>query len=196
MILKRKIILASTSAYRAALLQRLGLAFECVHPETDETARPGEKPGGTALRLSVAKAENVATRFPEALVIGADQVANHAGNAIGKPGTRDAARAQLQMMRGQTLTFHSGLALVNAATGRVQSAVIDTTVRYRSYADAEIENYLERENALDCAGSARSEGLGIALVAAMQSDDPSALIGLPLIALTDMLLNEQVNVLR
>ena len=194
--MKKKIILASTSTYRAALLQRLGLAFECVRPETDETALRGENPAATALRLSIAKAQNVAARFPDVLVIGADQVADHAGTAIGKPGTRDAARAQLRMMRGQTLIFHSGLALVNAADARVQSTVVDTTVRYRTYSDTEIENYLDRENAFDCAGSAKSEGLGIALVAAMQSDDPSALIGLPLIALIDMLHNDKIDVLQ
>ena len=195
MILKTKIILASTSRYRAELLQRLGFPFATASPETDESPLSAEKPAATALRLSIAKAQNVARRCPDALIIGADQVADHAGNPIGKPGSVERAREQLQAMRGQTLVFHSGLALVNSASGRVQSQVVSTTVRYRDYSDKEIEQYLAREDALDCAGSAKSEGLGIALVASMQSDDPTALIGLSLIAVVAMLRNENYPVL-
>lgn len=177
------------------MLGRLGLAFETARPGTDETALPQEKPAETALRLSVAKASALAARFTDALIIGADQVADLNGTHIGKPGTRDGALAQLRSMRGQTLVFHSGLALLNTATGRIQSRTVPTTVRYRDFSDAEIENYLDREDALDCAGSAKSEGLGIALTSAIQSDDPTALIGLSLIALADMLRQEGVMVL-
>ena len=128
-------------------------------------------------------------------MIGADQVADQNGIGIGKPGTRQKAFKQLQHMRGQTLIFHSGIALLNTITGHVQSRIVATTVRFRDFSPQEIENYLDRENALDCAGSAKSEGLGIALMASMQSDDPTALIGLPLIALTDMLRAEGIAVL-
>lgn len=195
MILKKKIVLASTSAYRAALLDRLGIAFTAARPDADETALTGEAPAATAMRLAVAKAHSLSSAFPNALVIGADQVADQAGIAIGKPGIRENARAQLWQMRGQTVVFHSGLTLLNTSDGSYQSRVVATTVRYREYSMAEIENYLDRENALDCAGSAKAEGLGIALIASMQSDDPSALIGLPLIALVDMLAGEGVSVL-
>ena len=128
-------------------------------------------------------------------MIGADQVADQNGIGIGKPGSRQNAFEQLQQMRGQTLIFHSGIALLNTVTGHVQSRIVATTVRFRDFSQQEIENYLDRENALDCAGSAKSEGLGIALMASMQSDDPTALIGLPLIALTDMLRAEGIAVL-
>lgn len=195
MILKKKLVLGSTSRYRAQLLTRLGLDFESVSPDTDESALEGEVPATTALRLAIAKARSLQTRFQDALVIGADQVADHNGTAIGKPGTREAARAQLQQMCGQTLVFHSGIALLNTATGNIQSTIIATSVRFRTYSPLEIDNYVEREPALDCAGSAKSEGLGIALIASMQSDDPTALIGLPLIALIDMLRAEGVSVL-
>lgn len=195
MILKKKIVLASTSAYRAALLHRLGLDFTVARPDADETALPGEAPADTAQRLALTKAQSLATTFPDALIIGADQVADQAGVAIGKPGTRDNARMQLLQMRSQTVIFHSGLALLNTGNGTYQRRVIATSVRYREYSMSEIENYLDREHALDCAGSAKAEGLGIALIASMQSDDPSALIGLPLVALIDMLALEGVSVL-
>ena len=195
MILKKKIVLGSTSVYRAQLLTRLGLDFESVRPDADETPLEGELPAATALRLSIAKALSLRRTFPHTLVIGADQVADQNGVAIGKPGTRERARAQLSQMRGQTLVFQSGIALLNTDTGRMQSRVVPTTVHFREYSTQEIDNYLDRESALDCAGSAKSEGLGIALIASMQSDDPTALVGLPLIALTDMLLAEGVSVL-
>ena len=188
-------MLGSTSVYRAQLLARLGFDFELARPDADETPLEGEMPAATALRLSIAKALSLRRTFPHALVIGADQVADQNGIAIGKPGTRERARAQLSQMRGQTLIFQSGLALLNTDTGRMQSGVVPTTVRFREFSEQEIDNYLDRESALDCAGSAKSEGLGIALIASMQSDDPTALVGLPLIALTDMLLAEGVSLL-
>ena len=195
MILKKKLILGSTSHYRAELLTRLGLDFVSAIPDVDETALEGELPSATALRLAIAKAQSLKPQFHDALVIGADQVADQNGIAIGKPGTRARAHDQLQQMRGQTLVFHSGIALLNTATGHFQSQIIATVVRFRDYSRMEIDNYLDREDALDCAGSAKSEGLGIALIASMQSDDPTALVGLPLIALVDMLRAEGVSVL-
>ena len=196
MILKKKIVLASTSRYRAELLERLRLPFVVTQPHTDESPLPDEKPAQTAARLSLAKAASVVKAFPESLIVGSDQVADLNGMPIGKPVTRERARHQLRIMRGQTLVFHSGIALINAKTGNMQSLVIPTTVHFREYSDAEIEHYLEREHALDCAGSAKSEGLGIALIAAIQSDDPTALVGLPLIALVAMLKNEECGVLE
>lgn len=195
MILKKKIILGSTSSYRAQLLTRLGLEFEIARPDADESPLEGECPPATALRLAIAKALSLRKNFQGALIIGADQVAELDGVAIGKPGTKKYALDQLRQMRGQTLVFHSGLALLNTTSGAIQHRIVATTVRFRTYTDDEIENYLDRENALDCAGSAKSEGLGIALIASMQSDDPTALIGLPLIALIDMLSAEGVSVL-
>jgi septum formation protein len=195
LILKKKIVLGSTSSYRAQLLARLGLEFVSASPDADESPLAGETPPATALRLAIAKAQSLKQAFENALVIGADQVADLNGIAIGKPGTRAKSFLQLQQMRGQTLVFHSGIALLNTATGRIQSRIVATTVQFRAFSDQEIENYLDRENALDCAGSAKSEGLGIALIASMQSDDPTALVGLPLIALIDMLQAEGVSVL-
>ena len=196
MILKKKIVLGSTSSYRAQLLARLGLTFVSASPAIDETALPGETPAVTALRLAIGKARSLRSTFENALVIGADQVADLGGKAIGKPLTRSAASDQLRQMRGKTLQFHSGIALLNTLTGRIQSRNVTTTVRYREYSRREIENYLDREDALDCAGSAKAEGLGISLIASMQSDDPTAIIGLPLIALVDMLQSEDVLVLE
>jgi septum formation protein len=195
LILKKKIILGSTSSYRAQLLTRLGLEFEIARPDADESPLEGESAPATALRLAIAKAQSLRRNFQDALIIGADQVAELNGVAIGKPGTKKCALDQLRLMRGQTLVFHSGLALLNSASGAIQHRIVATTARFRTYTDQEIENYLDRENALDCAGSAKSEGLGIALIASMQSDDPTALIGLPLIALIDMLSAESVSVL-
>ena len=193
--MKKKIILASTSRYRAELLQRLQLPFEVTKPDADQAPLAGEKPAQTAARLSLAKAASVAGTFPGSLIIGSDQVAELAGMSIGKPGSPEGARQQLQAMRGKTLAFHSGIALHDTDSGRAQSAVVVTMVRLREYSDAEIEYYLEHEHALDCAGSAKSEGLGVALIAAMQSEDPTALVGLPLIALVSMLRNEGYGVL-
>ena len=185
--MSRLVVLASTSPFRRELLARLQLPFETVAPETDESALPGEAPASTALRLSEAKARAVARRFPDALIIGSDQVAAQGNDRFGKPGSRQNAIAQLRLMRGKEVIFHTGLCLLNSATNRVQTCCIDTHVGFRDLADAEIESYLDKEDALNCAGSARSEGLGISLLSYLRGDDPNALIGLPLIALCDML---------
>lgn len=187
-----RIVLASSSPYRRDLLARLGLPFEVRVPAVDEAALPGEAARETALRLAQAKARAVAPDCPGSLIIGSDQVAVLDGMALGKPGTHANAVAQLKSMRGKRAVFHTALALFNTATGALQSAEVPTTVRFRSYDDSEIERYLVSERPYDCAGSARIEGIGIALVAAVESTDPSALIGLPLIALTTMLRNEEV----
>lgn len=190
--MSRLVVLASTSPFRRELLARLQLPFETVAPETDESALPGEAPASTALRLSEAKARAVARRFPDALIIGSDQVAAQGNDRFGKPGSRQNAIAQLRLMRGKEVVFHTGLCLLNSATNRVQTCCIDTHVGFRDLADAEIESYLDKEDALNCAGSAKSEGLGISLLAYLRGDDPNALIGLPLIALCDMLRAEGV----
>jgi septum formation protein len=191
----RTLVLGSTSRYRRALLERLGLPFIVDPPDLDEVALPGESPGQTALRLAEAKARAVAARHGDALVIGSDQVADCAGQAVGKPGTRDAAVAQLRALSGRTVVFHTGLALVDAASGRCQTALVDVASTFRSLSPAEIEAYLDREAPFDCAGSVKSEGLGIALFDRIASDDPTALIGLPLIALCRLLREEGVEIL-
>ncbi len=179
------LVLASTSRYRRELLARLGLPFEVRAPHVDEAALPGERPRRLAERLALAKAEAVAALLPQAVVIGSDQTASIDGvEVIGKPGNHESAVAQLRAASGRTLTFHTGLALVRPATGFRRVAVVDTRVRFRPLTDAMIEAYLAREPAYDCAGSAKSEGLGIALIAALEGSDPSALVGLPLIELT------------
>jgi septum formation protein len=197
LILKKKIILASTSRYRAELLSRLKLAFGVESPSADEAPLAGETPAATALRLAEAKARNVAAlrHGQAAVVIGSDQVADLDGQQIGKPGTRERAREQLRAMRAKTVIFHTAVAVIDCANGEMQSEVVATNVTFRDYSDAEIENYLDRENALDCAGSAKSEGLGAALILRMRSDDPTALIGLPLLALHRMLANAGIEVL-
>jgi septum formation protein len=190
----RRIVLASTSPYRRALLARLQLSFEVKSPEVDETARPGETARDTALRLAQAKARAVAPSFPGALVIGSDQVAVLEGAHLGKPGGHERAVAQLRAMRGQCVVFHTALALLNTASDTLQAEDVPTTVRFRDYSDGEIERYLEREQPYDCAGSAKIEGLGIVLVDSVIGDDPSALIGLPLIRLAAMLRKEGVDI--
>lgn len=187
------LILASTSPFRRELLARLRLPFETVAPAVDETPLPDEPPAVTAERLSLAKALAVAERFPAALVIGSDQVAYCGNERFGKPGTTANARAQLRALSGRTVIFHTGLALVNGASGRRHLRGVPTEVRFRELSDDEIERYLAKEDALNCAGSARSEGLGITLLEWMRSDDPTALIGLPLIALGEMLRAEGVK---
>jgi len=189
---KLRLVLASTSPFRRELLSRLQIPFETVAPETDETALPGEDPPATAERLALTKAQAVAERFPDALIIGSDQVAYCGKQCYGKPGTRQNAIAQLQTMRGKEVLFHTGLCLLNAATGRAQVRGVTTEVRFRDFSDAEIERYLDHEDALNCAGSAKSEGLGIALLEYLRGDDPNALVGLPLIALCEMLRAEGV----
>jgi len=191
----RALVLGSTSRYRSALLERLGLPFTVDPPNVDEAAMPRETPAQTALRLAEAKARAVAARHADALVIGSDQVADCAGRAVGKPGTRDAAVAQLQALSGQTVVFHTGLALVDAASGRCRTALVDVASTFRFLTPAEIGAYLDRETPFDCAGSVKSEGLGIALFDRIASDDPTALIGLPLIALCRLLREEGVDIL-
>lgn len=183
----RQLVLASTSPFRRDLLNRLGISFNTANPHTDESPLPGESPENTALRLSEAKARAVAHLFPDALIIGSDQVAILDEKVYGKPGTHDNAVRQLQTMRGKTVNFYTGLCLLDAETGTVQTRGIPTLVTFRNLTDEEIENYLRREQPYNCAGAAKSEGLGIAIIARMQGDDPNALIGLPLIALCDLL---------
>ena len=179
--LPRPLILGSTSAYRRELLQRLRLPFDAVPPQVDETPRSDESPAALALRLSLAKAHDVAARHPEAVVIGSDQVADLDGRPLGKPGTHARAAAQLREMSGHSVVFQTGVAVVCSATGFEQASLVSVMVRFRDLRDAEIEAYLAAEQPYDCAGSAKVEGLGIALLQAVESDDPTALIGLPLI---------------
>ncbi|MBU9178150.1 Maf-like protein [Burkholderia gladioli] len=185
-----RLILASSSRYRRELLERLRLAFEVVTPDLDETPLAGESPADTALRLAAAKARAVAARIeaPEgAVVIGSDQVATFDGRQIGKPGTHQRALEQLQAMRGREVEFHSALCVYDSRSDLVQVEDVVTRVRFRSLPDADLEAYLRAETPYDVAGSAKSEGLGIALLEAIDSNDPTALVGLPLIALTRML---------
>jgi 7-methyl-GTP pyrophosphatase len=190
-----RLVLASTSRYRRMLLERLGLPFEAVAPQVDETPLPGEAPAATAFRLAAAKARSVAGAHRDALIIGSDQVADCQGRAIGKPGTHENAVAQLSALSGQTVVFHTGLALLDAPSGTCQTALVDVTSMYRHLTGEEIEGYLRREQPYDCAGSVRSESLGIALFERIDSDDPTALIGLPLIQLIRMLAAAGVSVL-
>jgi len=190
-----QLVLASTSKYRRELLGRLGLPFEVASPHVDETALPQEAPQDTARRLAEAKARAVAARFPQAIVIGSDQVAVLGDMPLGKPGDHATALRQLKAMRGKEVVFHTALCVYAAASARAQTRVVPFSVRFRNYSDAQIERYLQREQPYDCAGSARCEGLGIALIAEMRGDDPNALIGLPLIALTEMLAAQGVDVL-
>ena len=190
-----QLILASTSPYRRELLARLGVPFDVAAPDVDETPLPGESPDDTAQRLSVLKARAVAERFPEALIIGSDQVALLEGVQLGKPGTHEKAVEQLRVMRGKALEFHTALTLLNARTGSVQTANVPVRLVMRHYSDAQIEAYLRRDQPYNCCGSARSESLGIALIARYETEDPNALVGLPLIKLTEMLANEGLDVL-
>jgi septum formation protein len=183
----RQLVLASTSRYRALLLARLGLPFETFAPDVLEAPRPGEAPATTAIRLAEAKARAAAPAHPDALIIGSDQVAASGTEAIGKPGGHDAALAQLRRLSGKTVVFHTGLALLDSASGVCRTECIDVVSAFRELADAEIRAYLERERPYDCAGSVKSEGLGIALFDRISSDDPTALIGLPLIRLCALL---------
>ncbi len=183
----RPVVLGSTSRYRRELLSRLNIPFEVASPEVDETPLPGEAPRELALRLALAKARAVAARFPGAAVIGSDQVADLDGEPLGKPGTHDRAVVQLQRMRGRTVVFQTALAVVCQDTGFEQADLAAVKVRFRDLTDAEIEAYLRAEQPYDCAGSAKSEGLGIALLEAIDNDDPTALVGLPLIRTCRML---------
>lgn len=183
----RQLVLASTSPFRRDLLNRLGISFETANPQTDESPLPNEAPEDTALRLSEAKARAVAPLFPDALIIGSDQVAILEDRVYGKPGTHDNAVRQLQTMRGKTVNFFTGLCVLDARNGKAQVRGVPTRVTFRDLTDGEIESYLRREKPYNCAGAAKSEGLGIAIIARMQGEDPNALIGLPLIALCDLL---------
>lgn len=179
--LHRLLILGSTSRYRRELLERLGLPFEVVAPGVDESPLPAETPRDLAMRLALAKARAVSRAHPQAVVIGSDQVADLAGLPLGKPGSHERAVEQLRAMRGQTVVFQTALAVVCEATGFESVDLAPVRVVFRDLSDAEIERYLRIEQPYDCAGSARSEGLGIALLERIDSDDPTALIGLPLI---------------
>lgn len=191
----KPLILASSSIYRRELLERLQLPFTTISPEIDETALTHEKPEETALRLAQAKARKVAIEQPKALIIGCDQVATLEGIQLGKPLSHDNAVRQLRMMRGKRVIFHSALCLFNAETGNMQVDNVPFVVQFRHLTDAQIENYLLKEQPYHCAGSAKSEGLGIALIESMQGDDPNALIGLPLIKLISMLQNAGVAII-
>jgi len=183
----RRLILASTSRYRRELLARLRLPFDVDPPDVDERPRSGEAPAATASRLALAKASAVAKRHGDAVVIGSDQVADLDGQGVGKPGDHEHATAQLRAMRGRIVVFQTAVAVVCAATGFAESALVPVTVRMREMSDAEIERYLRAETPYDCAGSAKIETLGIALVESIASDDPTALIGLPLIRTCELL---------
>lgn len=183
----RPLVLGSTSRYRRELLQRLNLPFEVAAPHVDETPLPGEQPADLAQRLALAKAQAVAEQFPQAVVIGSDQVADLQGQPLGKPGNHERATAQLRLMRGQTVVFQTALAVVCKETGFVQQNLAAVRVVFRDLSDAEIEHYLLAEQPYDCAGSAKSEGLGIALLERIDNDDPTALIGLPLIRTARMI---------
>lgn len=189
------LILASSSPYRRELLERLQLPFSVLSPDIDETPLAGELPEQTALRLAQAKALKVADMHSDALIIGCDQVATLDGLQLGKPLNHENAVRQLTLMRGRSVIFHSALCLYNAANQHMQTDVVPYTVTFRDLTNAQIENYLRREQPYQCAGSAKSEGLGIAIIAAMQGDDPNALIGLPLIRLIDMLNNQGVAII-
>jgi septum formation protein len=188
------LLLASTSVYRRELLARLGLPFEVFSPMVDETPLLAEVPESTALRLAEAKARAGASALPGALVIGSDQVAEVDGERLDKPGEHGRAVQQLTLLSGRSAMFHTAVALLNTRTGAIRKQLVPTRVYFRPLNSRQIEAYLRRERPYDCAGSAKSEGLGIALIRSIEGSDPTALIGLPLIALTDMLSAEGVNI--
>ena len=183
----RRLVLASTSRYRKELLGRLGLPFEVALPDVDESANPEESPADTALRLAVAKAKAVQATQRDALIIGSDQVASSGGRRFGKPGNHETARRQLRELSGKSAQFDTAVALLDARNGSLQTRVVPCRVTLRALDDALIERYLEKEKPYDCAGAAKVEGLGIALIARIDTEDPTSLIGLPLIALSEML---------
>ena len=183
----RRLVLGSTSRYRRELMQRLCIPFDVAAPDVDETPQDGESPHDLACRLALAKARAVAALHPDAVVIGSDQVADLDGEPLGKPGTHERAVAQLQRMRGRTVVFQTAVAVVCQNTGFAQTDLAAVRVVFRNLSDAEIETYLRTEQPYDCAGSAKSEGLGIALLESINNDDPTALVGLPLIRTCRML---------
>ena len=184
---QRPLILGSTSPYRRQLLERLRIPFTVVAPDVDEAPLDGETPQAMACRLALAKAKAVATQFPASIVIGSDQVADFQGEALGKPGHHARAVEQLQKMRGHTVIFHTAVAVACLETGFLQMDLAQVKVKFRDSTDAEIEAYLRAETPYDCAGSAKSEGLGIVLLESIDNDDPTALVGLPLIRTCQML---------
>lgn len=188
-----EMILASTSPFRRDLLQRLGLPFTVEAPDIDETRLTGETPTRMVTRLAEAKARAVARRRKQGLIIGSDQVASIADGILGKPGSRDKAFAQLRAASGKVVSFHTGLCLLNAATDRAQIACELFRVHFRVLSDAQIYRYLDAERPFECAGSFKSEGLGISLFTRLQGNDPNSLIGLPLIRLVDMLRQEGLS---
>ena len=188
------VVLASGSRYRRELLERLGVRFETWSPDVDETPRPSEPPRELAVRLARAKADAGGKRYPKAWIIGSDQVADLDGVPLGKPGTLENARRQLRQVSGHTVLFHTALCVWNAREERRHERLVTTDVAFRRLTDAEIDRYLAIEPALDCAGSAKSEGLGIALLSRLGGDDPTALVGLPLIALAAILRAEGFDV--
>ena len=193
---QRKLILGSTSAYRRELLERLRVPFTVESPHVDETPLAGEAPAALARRLALAKAQAVAQRFPDCVVIGSDQVADLDGLALGKPGTHDRAVAQLRQMSGHTIIFQTAVAVVCQQSGFCQEQLAPVKVTFRTLDDAEIESYLHAEQPYDCAGSAKSEGLGITLLSSIDNDDPTALVGLPLIRTSQMLRAAGIDLLH
>ena len=192
--LNQKLVLGSSSSYRYELLLRLQLPFEVSSPDIDESALVGEMPEATASRLAEEKARAVAAIYPNALIIGADQVAALDGAQLGKPLNYENATKQLYSMRGKEVIFHTALSLLNSCSGRIQSKLVSSLVKFRELSDRQVSNYLAKEQPYHCTGSAKYEGLGIALIERMESDDPNALIGLPLIVLVEMLVHEGVEV--
>jgi len=190
----QQLVLGSSSVYRRELLQRLQIPFEICSPDVEETPLAGERPNDAAVRLAVAKSQAVANICPGALIIGADQVAALEGIQLGKPLNRANATRQLQLVRGKEVVFYTALSLLNSRTNGIQTRLVASRVKFRQLNDQQINNYLDREQPYHCAGSAKAEGLGIALIECVVSDDPSALIGLPLIALVDMLAHEGIEV--
>jgi septum formation protein len=190
----QQLVLGSSSIYRRELLQRLQIPFEIANPDIEETPLAGESPDVTSLRLAAAKTRAVAITHPGALIIGADQVAVLEGIQLGKPLNRENATRQLQHVRGKEVVFFTALSLLNSQTDRLQTRLVPSHVKFRQLSDRQINNYLDKEQPYHCAGSAKAEGLGIALIERIVSDDPSALIGLPLIALSDMLVHEGIEV--
>jgi septum formation protein len=191
----RRVVLASTSRYRQGLLERLGMPFECADPEVGEAALPGEAPVATARRLAEAKARAVAIRFPDSLVIGSDQVASCEGARLGKPGSHENAVRQLTRVSGKTALFDTAVALLDTKSSRLEARVVPCRVTFRSLSAAQIDRYLRLEQPYDCAGSAKAEGLGIALIERMETEDPTSLVGLPLIALCELLRDAGFDVL-
>jgi septum formation protein len=190
----QRLILGSSSVYRQELLRRLRIPFDVYSPQIDESPLPQEKADMTAIRLAEAKSRAVASGFSNAIVIGADQVAVLEGIQLGKPLNHSNAVKQLQAARGKEVMFHTALCLFNSRNGNIQTRLVPSRVRFRNLSDRQIENYLEKEQPYHCAGSAKAEGLGITLLESIQSDDPTALIGLPLIALVDMLSKEGMEI--